>query len=416
MHRSIERTCLFVSLGLIAGASTASFAAEPDSLLGPPPGSYRITSPDGTVKIPFELFRDDIRMVGEIDGKPVRMFIDNGYLWDPLLFFGSPRVDSLGFEREGDAVVSGSGTGDEVPSYQTTDITLGFPGVEFYDQTAIVTSYVPGAPNLWEGAEGQVSATFLKHFVVDIDFDEMVITLIEPDDFRYEGDGREVSLKPLGRGAWAIPAIIELADGRRLELDMAMDLGDGNPLAVQRGGPRDIPVPDEALERSLGFGIQGEVFGHFGRVRSVEIGGYRLDDVLATFAPAEHGGYEGVDVVVGMGIFSRFNIVFDYPGRRMFVAPNQRFEQPFEYDMSGMRLLKGRDGLYTVFTVHADSPASDAGLRKGDRVTHIDGVELAELPSWEIRPMLRHPGRVLTLEILRDGQRQTVTMTLRRLI
>ena len=140
MHRSIGRICLFVIVSLVVGATAChaaespaaeSPAAEPDSLLGPPPGTYRITSPDGVVTIPFELFRDDIRMVGEIDGKPVRMFIDNGYLWDQLLFFGSPRVDSLGFEREGEALVSGSGTGDAVPSYHTSGITLGFPGVEF---------------------------------------------------------------------------------------------------------------------------------------------------------------------------------------------------------------------------------------------------------------------------------------------
>jgi hypothetical protein len=30
--------------------------------------------------------------------------------------------------------------------------------------------------------------------------------------------------------------------------------------------------------------------------------------------------------------------------------------------------------------------------------------------------MLRHPGKALTLEILRDGKRETVIMTLRRLI
>jgi hypothetical protein len=362
MYRPVKPAALFILTCLILGAAAGALASEPDTLLGPPPGSYRITSLGGTVKIPFELFRDDIRLIGEINGKEVRMLIDNGYLWDRLLFFGSPRVDSLGFQPEAEVEIGGSGTGDAVMSYETSGITLRFPGVEFYNQTALVTPYEPGAPNLWEGAEGQVSAAFLKHFVVDINFDEMVITLIEPSAFRYEGRGLAVPLKPLGRGAWAIPALVELADGRPVLLDLAMDLGDGNALAVQTGGPNDIPVPSRALETSLGFGMQGEVFGHFGRVRSVEIGGHRLDDVLATFSPVEHGGYENVDVVIGMGIFSRFNIVFDYPGRRMFFEPNRRFEEPFEFNMSGMRLLKARDGAHVIVGTHPDSPGP-AGRR-----------------------------------------------------
>jgi len=404
-----------IIVGMLLSTINAG-ASPPDTLLGPPPGTYRITAPDGVAKIPFELFRDDIRMLGEINGQEVRLLIDNGYLWDRLLFFGSPRVDALGFKPEGEALIKGSGTGNAVSSYETSGISLRFPGVEFFDQTALVTPYEPGAPNLWEGAEGQVSGAFLKHFVVDVDFDEMVITLIPPDDFHYEGSGVEVPLVPLGSAAWAIPAVVELADEGRFELNLALDLGDGGAISVQTGGPHDLPIPERALEASLGFGMQGEIFGHYGRVRSVQIGGYLLEDVLATFSPMEHGGYENVDAVVGMGIFSRFNIVFDYLHHRAFFEPNQRFGETFEFNMSGMRLVQGSSGLFTVVKIYPFSPASEAGLREGDRIARVDGIPSAKLRSWEVRPLLRGEGKILTLEVLRDGSPLTVTLVLRRVI
>ena len=74
-------------------------------------------------------------------------------------------------------------------SRTASGITISFPGVEFAGQSAIITPSSAGFAEWWAGTEGQVSATFLKHFVVDIDFDQMIITLIEPRAFRDAGAG-----------------------------------------------------------------------------------------------------------------------------------------------------------------------------------------------------------------------------------
>lgn len=217
-------------------------ADEIDSLLGPAPGTYRLFSDDGASMIPFEVFRGDIRMDGTVNGRPVRMLIDNGFLWDQLLFFGSPRVDSLGFVYEEQVNISGSADGEAVTSDFATGIIIGFPGVEFYDQTAIVTPYSSGISNMWWGTEGQVSATFLKHFVVDINFNDLVMTLIEPDRFVYEGNGAAVPLIPNGDGSWSIPATVVFTDGRSVSFNLALDLGLGEALHLVVGGDKIIDI------------------------------------------------------------------------------------------------------------------------------------------------------------------------------
>ena len=137
----------FTSVNAIYASSLLQgfYNEQPDtskSLNGP--GTYKINTQSDLIKIPFELFRMDIRMRAEINGKEVYMLIDNGSLWDQLLFFGSPKIDSLELERKGEALIGGAGEGNQLQSDVAENIYLKFPGIDFYNQTAIITPYIPG--------------------------------------------------------------------------------------------------------------------------------------------------------------------------------------------------------------------------------------------------------------------------------
>jgi hypothetical protein len=412
---AVVLTAAVVGVASVAAIGPSTAAAE-GSPLGPPPGTYKILSDDGTITIPFEMFRDDIRMMAEINGRPVRMLIDNGYLWDQLLFFGSPRVDSLGLDYDGDVEVSGSGDGAQLTSKTASGVTITFPGVEFADQAAIVTPYIPGALNLWEGAEGQVSANFFKHFVVDINFDDSVITLIAPDEFRYDGGGREVPLKHLGHGAWGIPSTLEMSDGSVISRLLMLDLGLGDALWFAFEGVGGIPLPATTIETSLGYGIQGEIEGYVGRVRTIQIGDYQFDDVLAGFSPAAEGdSVDFDDAMIGMALFSQFNIVFDYPGHRMFLEPNKRYGAATEYNMTGLEWKPARGG-FEVERIIPSSPASEAGLEVGDLIARINGRPTGDYKFWDLQPVFRERGATVTLEYSRNGETREAVLVLRRVI
>ncbi len=396
------------------GERTVDFGPPPD--LGPPPGTYTVLSDDGTVEIPFEIFRDDILMIAEVNGHELRMLIDNGSLWDELLFFGSPRIDTLDLVHDGEIEVGGAGAGDPVTAGTASDITIRFPDVEFEGQTAVITPYESGITTLWEGADGQVSAAFFKHFVVDIDFDEMVITLIPPGSFSYEGDGRAVPLEAASFGSWTIPGEIVTVDGAAIALDLMLDLGDLHALSLTTGGPDAIPLPGNALAAHLGYGVQGEILGHIGRVREARVAGYTVPNVIAGFTAAEEGERTDDDAYIGHGLLRRFNIIFDYPAGRMYLEPNAHFDEPFEHDMSGMRIGRGDDGSVSIQRVTPGSPAAEAGLEEGDEIVRIDGRPAGELKYWDIEPLFLRDGSVVVLTVMRGGREEEVSLLLRRLI
>jgi hypothetical protein len=402
------------------GAADGSFSSGAKdstiSELGPAPGSYRFLGKDSVISFPFELFRGDVKFDGEMNGHPVRMLIDNGVMtWDQVLFFGSPLDDSLGFNFEDTIYVGGGGEGDMIPARAASGVTIRFPGVEFTDQTAIVMPY-RGVPNPWI-VEGQVCGTFFKHFVVEFNFDKMMLTLTPKDRIEYHGEGEEIPIKHLGGGLWGLPMTLELEDGRFVSLEATMDLGYGDQFEISTAGDHGLTPPSNALPGSLGLGVQGETLGHVGRIKSVRIGRHRLDNVVAGFIDPEYKGSLFGEVMVGLGLLSRFNFIYDYPHKRIFLEPNHKFSDPFEYDMSGL-WLGPRDGDYlTIRLVQPGSPAAEAGITSDDKIVLINGRPATEYwDPWRLQPLMQRVGKTVTLTLLRDGKEVEVLIVLRRII
>ncbi len=104
-----------------------------------------------------------------------------------------------------------------------------------------------------------------------------------------------------------------------------------------------------------------------------------------------------------------------------FVRPvhkNTDFGLPFEFDMSGLRLVaEGKDlDVIKVFHLADGTPAQAAGLLAGDEIRTIDGRKASAL-NWEtLRAYLQRPGRTIRLEVVRGGKMMPVTLTLQRLV
>jgi hypothetical protein len=273
--------------------------------------------------IPFEFYQNKFRFKTVVNGRECHFMLDNGSLWDELLFFGSPSVDSLLFEISGETHI-GNTTADVAER-----ITVGFSDVEFFEQTAVITRYNPDLPNPWEGFDGQVSATFLKHFVVRIDFDESCIELIPPDRFTYAGRGQVFSMHPGPFNSRTLTTDIDVSGGEPVTLDLLIDLGGLYPLYLPIGRDERITLPADAVEASLGSGLFSQK-GYEGKIRSVRLGDYLLENIPAAFTVVKkHSNIYG-NTMIGLPLLRCFNVVFDYFNEQIILEPSRLFGETFQ--------------------------------------------------------------------------------------
>jgi len=289
------------------------------------PGHYELIGGKDKVEIPFEIFDGDILIKPQINGVPTRMYVDNGVMWDQLFFFGSDILDTLNFEYlEEEVNVGGKGDGDAIANKLAENVKVDFGDLTFYNQPAIISPPELGLQNYWRNVDGQVSAMFFKHFITEIDYDKMVIILHNPEKFKPKNKYTAISMNYMGKDSFSVPVEIKLKDGRILKRDFQLDLG-GSTNFTFHYKQSDHLQPDQNTELIvLGYGIQGEVKGYEKEVDYFKIGSFDINDIIGRFVKVKDQDCHQ-NSIVGLEILSRFNTIFDYHNKKLYIKPNKNY-------------------------------------------------------------------------------------------
>jgi S1-C subfamily serine protease len=102
--------------------------------------------------------------------------------------------------------------------------------------------------------------------------------------------------------------------------------------------------------------------------------------------------------------------------RRMFLVPNAYFRRPLPFNMAGLVLEQDRDDIYFVRYVVENSPAGENGLKEGDKITAINGLDTRKYPCLQVLDIFNAAGKKVNLTLERGGERFEKTLKLRRLI
>ena len=90
--------------------------------------------------------------------------------------------------------------------------------------------------------------------------------------------------------------------------------------------------------------------------------------------------------------------------------------EPVRFALLGVRTQSQGQGLVgtgaIVVSVEAGSPAAEAGLQEGDRITDVNGEPVQDQVALAARVRSHQPGDSVTVTFQRDGQEQTITVTL----
>jgi PDZ domain len=261
----------------------------------------------------------------------------------------------------------------------------------------------------------------MTQHVVELDFEDDVMRLHDPSRFNYKGSGSELPFS-IVNGIPFVELQVSLPNGKTISGAFLIDTG-GNmvvhvykQVAVDKGLLNGLTTLPET-----GYGIGG---GATNRVASrgsvLSIGPYRFKQPIVVFTDDTAGLRANPASIglVGMEVLRRFRVYFDYGRNRMYLEPNNRFNDPFVYDASGLRIRATRPSFWPPFIagVGDSSPASEAGIEPGDLLMEIDGRNTIGVSLETIRKLLRQPGKSYKFGFLRGQKKLIVNLKTRELL
>ncbi len=358
--------------------------------------------------VPFELVDNHVYLDVMLDGKgPYRFIFDTGgqNVIDPDV------AKEIGAGAVGSVQGTGVGAGtDEFAFANVSSLRVG--QAELKDQTFVVTPVRAGfGVSASERADGLIGWEVLARFVTTFDYGRNQLTLRtvpaqvpgKTTAFVFGGTQPQMPCT-----IDAIPTICSIDTGSRAAIDLYSPFVAAHPAVM----PANATAPG-----FNGFGVGGAAIGRLGRLRTLELGGYALNDVIAGFSTATQGAFASVGVGgnVGGAVWRQFSVTFDYPRQTITLEPDARFGERGTWERAGMYLIN-HAGKIVVANVRAGTPAAAAGISKGDVIAAIDGTSGAQLTLASARAaFLRPAGTVLTLQVQspQAAAPRTVKLTLR---
>jgi len=377
----------------------------------------RFTSGKDFAEFPFKLYGVDAMVPVRVNGKGPSWFIfDTGADVSAVV---TERAKQLGFQSKGS--IEGQGGGGSADVGIIPDVTLELPGVEI--PTKILAEFPESGLSAIAGQpfQGVIGYDVISRFVVRLDYANKTIALYDPDKFHYSGSGAALPITFKNGNNLTVPGTINVPGRGPLNLVLTIDTGSSG--SVDLNAPF---VESNHLLQAIGKTIEGSSYGlggrstHLiGRLPSLQIGPYKINEPIVEMSRDTKGTEANPDRQgnVGGQVLSRFTIFLDYAHRQMILEPNEHLNDPFEYDMSGMRLVSNPPVFDKVIVdqLRADSPSEKAGMKKGDVIISVNGVPTSKYTLYEVKAMLRREGTV-HLTVQREGKLRDVALVLRRAI
>jgi hypothetical protein len=367
-------------------------------------------------RIPIEINNNLVVMPVVVNGQlPLKFILDTGVRTAILTEKIFSDILNLTYSRR--YSVGGPGGKKLVNAFVTNNVTLDLPpGVhgEGHAMLVLEEDYLELRNYLGVDVHGIVGYELFSRFIVSIDYEKKVLLLIRPEKFKPR---RNYAVLPITIEDTKpyIATDVNMTDSATARVKLLIDSGASHGLILEPDSNDTLAVPPAHISSIIGRGLGGVITGQIGRIKSLELGKYEVDRVIANFPDPNSymdtlktGRAVARNGAIGGEILSRFRVIFDFPNEKMYIRKNSAFRKRFYYNMSGLTLKAIGSGLrrFEITNVRVNSPAERAGLIEGDHVLTINGLATADMDLNSLNAYFNlKPGKKIVLEVDREGKR-----------
>lgn len=252
--------------------------------------------------------------------------------------------------------------------------------------------------------DGVIGTELLDRFVTTFDYPHHSLTLALHPNLSVSDDAR-----------FSIPFMLDhtfpVTAGQVNGVPAQFWIDTGSNVALIVNGPFALlhagQMPSRKYDGGLMSGSSGKGSPVFmGRLASIEVGQLTVPKPVALFPALDVGLVSDTETAGDLGddVFMTSALTFDYQDRKAWVVPDETAAPSVAKNIqSGMRVEIDATGDAVVGAIYKDSPAWEAGLRKGDRITAIDGNAVSQdLVNATRRKISSGELKSMRLSVLRD--------------
>jgi predicted aspartyl protease len=219
--------------------------------------------------------------------------------------------------------------------------------------------------------DGIIGFSFLRRYIVSIDYDHQYLVVYTPGSFRYPRGGH--MLRP---NFSSLPLqVATLKDEKEITGRFIFDTGAGLTFLLSQ----EYATDSVRFKRKRKFyptqveGLGGKKMMDITIMKEIKIGNFRFRNVPVHIFDDEYNvtSYPILGGLIGNDIMRRFNTILNYPQRCIYITPNLHYNDRFDYSYTGLGIYQ-IDGEIRVVDIVKGSPGDKAGFKTGDIIFSVD--------------------------------------------
>ena len=354
-------------------------------------------------KFPFEQYGSHSFIKVKVNNSEELDFIfDTG---DGLTVLNIDRAKELGMSSGSNATTTSAEGTISGKLVKHNELTVG--GAPVHDIKVYETSLTHLEISIGRNIDGIIGYDVLNSYVVSMNFDDMMIELYDPKSYKYKGTGKMMNIN-LTSFIPHIPGTVTLSNGEKVSGEFFIDTGakatvDFNTPFVE-ANKMASKIGDSYIYLVAGLG-DTEYEHHRGRVQSFQFQGFSFDNMPVGLSHAKHGiqNHKKVSGIIGSGVLSKFNIVYNYNEKKMYWEKAKSYDEAFPVNASGIELQLSKDkSKVLVHKVFDNSPAADAGIAVDAAIETVNGEAATSIGIAKLREIFSQDGETVTLSV--DGE------------
>jgi len=372
--------------------------------------------PEGAVPIVYVRHIYIPSVVDSIEGNFVFDTGADGLYLDSIFHANSPfrKFNTV------NAFIPGVGTGGHQRIIVITDtVNFGFKGFNNNPSFVAVLSL---KPILGDFADGILGGKYFANQILEINYLHQYIRLHDDFSIIDTSEYTKINMKNV-HGRLFVPVTIQVNDEVTIQDYAKLDIGSRGSVSLTRQTAQKYNLSKIVTDKILSYrthgGISGATSGYSFRANVVEIGSYRLDNVVMSYSEDRSGSLSQRNDIglLGNTILERFDVIIDFINSDLYLKANSNFNKPFDFCRLGFTYVDRSVTMnaWIVNGLFRSSNAEIAGLKSGDKIISVNGISIHEI-SFSEQPDFWRKTNTATLVVLRNGKERNVEFELKSVL